>query len=280
MYASREKASGRVNDHAGQQRPVQGRVHRAERGEGRFQPQSQTLMNPKSITSPQAGTSRFGYSIGSGEMEGAAPEGSGWINSTGKDAGGPDAQPLSKDAGAPTGPRLKKTNGAVTSGNNGSFSWPATWSIENATSTTAGWIVQHVNVTQSVTNAAGTAITPGTGSFGGLRTAWYPIWEAWQVRGGAVFVGSSTSPHRADTYGQDEVGASTRGTTSVVGSADFYPNLTLPAAFTVTNSAPAWSLPVTTTDPALSGGTGALAHNLTATWDGVGGTGATSVTTV
>jgi hypothetical protein len=70
------------------------------------------------------------------------------------------------------------------------------------------------------------------------------------------------------------------GTTEVVGRADFYPNLTLPASLTVHNAAPAWALPVTNTDPGLSGGTGALDHNLTATWGGVNNTGATLATTV
>jgi hypothetical protein len=200
-----------------------------------------------------------------------------FIESTGKDAG---ADPMSKDGGAPSGPHLKKTSGTVTSGNNGQFSWPATWSIENATSTTAGWVVQRVGVTQAVTDSAGAAVVPGQGGFGGLRTSWYPLWEAWEVRGGNVFVGRSTARHVADTFGQPAVGANTRGTTSIVGSADFYPGLALPAAFVETNAAPTWALPATTTDPALTGGTGVVAHNLTAVWDGVGGTGATTVTTV
>ena len=123
-------------------------------------------------------------------------------------------------------------------------------------------------------------IVPGDGGYGGLRTSWYPLWEAWQVRGGAVFVGGSTTSHNADTYGQDSVGPDTKGTTEVVGRADFYPNLTLPADFTVRNAAPAWALPATNTDPNLTGGTGALDHNLTATWDAVNGSGSTAATTV
>jgi hypothetical protein len=174
----------------------------------------------------------------------------------------------------------KSTVSALATQNNGGFSWGARWSIQNGGSATNGWIVQHVVVRQTVTDAAGTAVTPGQGSYGGLSTSWYPLWEAWQVRGGAVFVGGSTSPHNADTYGQNPVGASTKGKTEVVGRADFYPNLTLPSGFTVRNAAPAWALPATNTDPGLTGGTGALDHNLTATWDGVGGTGVTTATTV
>jgi len=228
----------------------------------------------------------------SGEMaEGSPGEGGEWLPATG-DGGSPT------DAGAPAGtppgpaaassPRLKKTTvRAVSTRNNGGFSWGVRWSIDNATTSTNGWIVQHVVVRQNVEawypplRPGNTLpIVPGEGGYGGLRASWYPLWEAWQVRGGQVFVGGSTSPHNADTYGQGPVGADTKGKTEVIGRADFYPNLTLPASFTVRNRAPAWALPVTNTDPNLSGGTGVLDHNLTATWDGVGGTGATTATTV
>jgi hypothetical protein len=180
-----------------------------------------------------------------------------------------------------SGPRLtKSTVSGPTPQNNGGFSWGARWAISGADASTNGWIVQHVVVQHNVTDASGNPIVPGTGTYGGLRTAWYPLWEAWQVRGGNVFVGGSASPHNADTYGQNPVGPNTKGTTKVIGRADFYPNLTLPGSFTVRNAAPAWALPATNSDPGLTGGTGALDHNLTATWDGVGGTGATTLAPV
>src|SRR5262249_54534941 len=156
----------------------------------------------------------------------------------------------------------------------------ARWAIAGADASTNGWIVQHVVVQQNVQDASGTAIAPGTGTYGGLQTAWYPLWEAWQVRGGNVFVGGSPSAHNAEPYGQGPVGPNTKGTTKVIGRADFYPDLALPTSFTVKNAAPAWALPATNSDPGLTGGTGVLDHNLTATWDGVAGTGATRITTV
>lgn len=183
--------------------------------------------------------------------------------------------------GDPLPPYLQKsTVSGPTALNNGGFSWGVQWSLANVTSHTNGWIVQHVMVTQDIEDGAGSTVTPGQGGYDGLETSWYPIWEAWQVRNGQVFVGGTTAPHKADTYGQPPVGAGTRGTTSVVGRADFYPHLTLPASFVATHGPPAWALPVTTTDPALTGGTRALDHNLTATWDSVGGTGVTTLTTV
>ena len=225
----------------------------------------------------------------SGEMaEGLLNEGEEWLPATGDGGAAPPATAPSTTPPAASTPLLKKTTvSALATQNNGGFSWGVRWSIGNATSSTNGWVVQHVLVRQNVEAwhppllpGVTMPIVPGQSPWGGLSTSWYPLWEAWQVRGGAVFVGGSTAAHNADTYGQPAVGANTKGTTAIVGQADFYPNLTLPAAFTVRNAAPAWALPVTNTDPALSGGTGALDHNLTATWDGVGGTGATTATTV
>ena len=184
---------------------------------------------------------------------------------------------------APTTPTpvLRKTQiRPIRTANNGGFNWACRWSIQNATASTDGWIVQHVSLTQNVTDASGAAVEPGREPYHGLRPSWYPHWEAWQVRGGSVFVGRTATPHRADEFLQDAVGASTRGTTAITGRADFYPNLTLPINFMVLHAAPAWDLPWTITDPNLTGGTGVLSHDLTATWDGVGNTGATTVTTV
>jgi hypothetical protein len=219
----------------------------------------------------------------SGEALHTLPEEEAWPLITG-DGGVPVAPaPVAGSgtgAGAATVPRLQKTSvSAATTVKNGGFSWPVRWSLQNATASTHGWIVQLVSVGHSVSDSSGAAVTPGTGSYGGLRHSWYPLWEAWQVRRGQVFVGGSTSPHNADTYSQGRVGASTRGATAVLGWANFYPNLTIPSAFTVRNAAPAWALPVTNSNPGLTGGTGELKHNLIASWNGVTADGTTTVTT-
>jgi hypothetical protein len=231
-------------------------------------------------------------SRGSGESaHGSLNEGDEWIPATGNGGSASTAQAPAAGTAPPAAasvPRLKKTTvSALSTQRNGGFTWGVRWSIDNATTSTNGWIVQHVVVRQNVAAwhppllpSVTRPIVPGREGYGGLSTSWYPLWEAWQVRSGSVFVGGSTSVHSADTYGQNAVGENTKGTTEVVGRADFYPNLTLPTAFTVRNAAPAWSLPVTNTDPGLTGGTGALEHDLTANWDGVDGTGATTATTV
>jgi hypothetical protein len=151
------------------------------------------------------------------------------------------------------------------------------WSIDNATSTTKGWIVQKVSLVANVKDCSDNPVD--TAVRGGWDPSWTPYWEGWEVRGGQVFVGSTTTPHNADTYGGPAVGDTTKGSISILGDADFYPNATLPSGMTPRNAAPAWALPYTRSDPGLTGGTGALSHNLTATWDCCTTTKTTTITT-
>lgn len=162
-------------------------------------------------------------------------------------------------------PTLKKTTvSGPTPSNCGGFSWGVQWSIDNATSSTNGWVVQKVALNRNVTDCSGNAKAAGLNE---LKPSWYPLWEAWQVRSGQVYIGRLASLHQSDTYGQGGPGDNTKGSVSVLGTAEYYDRLTLPSSFKVTNSAPTWSLPATTSQPTLTGGTGSLAHNLTATWD-------------
>jgi hypothetical protein len=234
----------------------------------------------------------------SGELEGGSLDEAPWFPSSADGVGalaGRGSVALAAAGGGGGGagsggaapPTLEKTTvSPLATQRNGGFNWGVRWSIRGATSKTNGWIVQHVLVRQNVEawhppllTGATLPIVPGQGAWGGLSTSWYPLWEAWQVRGGSVFVGGGAAAHKADTYGQDPVGPKTKGSTEVIGRADFHPNLTLPKGFTVRNAAPAWALPATNSDPKLTGGTGALDHNLTATWDGVAGNGTTTAKT-
>jgi len=179
-----------------------------------------------------------------------------------------------------TQPTLQKsTVSGPTTVNNGGYTWSARWSLQNANNTTNGWIVQRLLVRQNVMDAGSAAVTPGQGIYGGFPASWTPYWEGWQVRGGNIFVGKTTAPHNADTYSQGPVGEQTQGTTEELGQADFYPGITTPESWPVSNAAPAYALPMTRSDPGLTGGTGELDHNLTATWNGVTGDGRTTTTT-
>lgn len=170
--------------------------------------------------------------------------------------------------GSTATPKLKKTTVAgPTSGNCGGFNWGAQWSIDNATASTDGWIVQKVNSIFDVKDCTDAPVDIKTKTAGRIDPSWYPFWEAWQVRGGNVFVGGGSSSHTADTYGSAGFGDSTKGSRQITGKAEFFPGATLPSHFTPRNAPPAMSLPYTQTDPALTGGTGAINHNLTATWN-------------
>jgi hypothetical protein len=155
----------------------------------------------------------------------------------------------------------------------GGFLWSIGWTVQNATNSTKGIIVQKVDIERDVKDCAGTAI-PYNGK--GLNPAWYPMWEAWDVNGTNVTpaVGAVN-----DRFGQTPLGDSTKGRTAVHGTAEYYDNATLPSSFTVTNAPPAHSLPMTTSPPTIAGGTGSVDHSLTATWDCCTTNKATSITT-
>jgi hypothetical protein len=60
----------------------------------------------------------------------------------------------------------------------------------------------------------------------------------------------------------------TYGSIAVKGVAEFFPNVTLPAHMKANNpDTQAGSLRSSTTDPGLTGGTGSIPHDLTASWN-------------
>jgi len=167
----------------------------------------------------------------------------------------------SSGGGTAAAPKVKKTElGAPTAGECGAFSWRVRFSVENADATTNGYIVQRINVTYTRRDCTGNDMpVTGVGTF--------PFWEAWGVRGGNVFIGDTANPHNADTYGDPPMGNSS-GSSDTVGRAEFFPNAVLPAHMRANNpDTLAGDLRSSTTDPALSGGTGSIPHNITASWN-------------
>jgi hypothetical protein len=172
------------------------------------------------------------------------------------------------DAGAPSTPRLRKTTvSGPTMGTCGAFSWGAQWSVDNATSSTNGFVVQNVRAAFDVTICPGPVdVKQFTG--GRVNPAWFPFWEAWQVRGGNVFVGTTASPHVADTFAVPSFGDQSQGTIAITGTAEYFDGVAnLPSGFAPRNAPPAMALPYTQTAPGLSGGTGSIPHNITIHWD-------------
>ncbi len=155
----------------------------------------------------------------------------------------------------------KRTVTGPTNQDCGGFSWVVQWELDQPT-TKGGWVVQKVELDSKITDCSGNAKS------GGLDPAWYPLWEAWEIhKNQKVTTYAEGGDVIDDTYGQGPVGDNTKGSISVLGTAEFYDGLALPSSFKVTNKAPTWILPATNSNPSLSGGTGSLAHNLTAKWN-------------
>ena len=155
----------------------------------------------------------------------------------------------------------KRTEHAVTTGDCGKFSWTVQWKLDKPTKV-GGWVIQKVELDRDVKKCDGTA-APVVG----LDPAWYPVWEAWPIRKNCKVTKYAEHGDREDdTYGSSSQ-PDTKGSLKVRGRAEFYEGLTLPATFRVTNAAPTYILPATKTPPSLTGGTGAIAHDLAATWD-------------
>ncbi len=179
-----------------------------------------------------------------------------------KGSSGPGSSTPSPVAAGKGTKTVKKTQLAPPSaGYCGEYSWQVRFSVDNADASTNGYIVQKVDANYSRENCDGTnSPVPGIGTF--------PFWEAWGVRAGKVYVGDTNSPHNADTYTDPNMGELTRGSIAIVANAEFFPNVVLPAHMIANNpKTQAQSLRSTIVDPKLTGGTGSIPHNLTASWD-------------
>ena len=167
---------------------------------------------------------------------------------------------------AATPPRLtKKTVSSPIPSACGGFWWEIQWELDKKT-TKGGWVVQKVELEYDVKDCSDKPFDAE--QTGGLNPGWYPLWEAWQihkdqqvtaqVEGGDIY---------DDIFGTLGYGKNTHGSVIVKGTAEFYEGLTLPSSFKLTNDPPASGLPSTKSAPTLSGGTGAVLHNLKATWN-------------
>jgi hypothetical protein len=173
-------------------------------------------------------------------------------------------------------PKLgKKTVKAAKGGDCGAFDWTVQWVLDKP-SPSGGWVVQRVDGTRDVKDSAG---RPADGSWD--ATGWCPYWEAWQInRGQRITTYAEKNDVDDDRYWVTTPARGTKGSVTITGSAEFYEGLALPSSFKVTNKPPAWILPYTKTAPLLAGGTGAIPHTLTATWDCCTGSDHTTKVTV
>ena len=160
--------------------------------------------------------------------------------------------------------------------NNGGFNWGSRWSIQGATSsdqwldrarrgrtTERGGVASSSFAWHHASDRAGPSAVGWSSVRRGTRSGRRGRFERGRRSSVALLRRTRRIP-----YGQPPVGAEHEGHEPRSSDApDLDPNLTSPAALTVRNAAPAWRCcRVTNTSPNLSGGTGALAHNSTATW--------------
>ena len=171
---------------------------------------------------------------------------------------------LSKCSGGPS--RLEKTTvTGPTAVDCGGFDWIVQWLLDNPTKK-GGWVVQNLDVKFDVKDCSDKAVDVKATTT--VDPAAWPYWEAWQInKGQKVTTYAEKGDTKDDEYTLPAMGDNTKGTIRYIGTANFYDGLTLPKSLTPDPNSPAGILPVSRADPGLTGGTGALAHNLTATWD-------------
>lgn len=176
-----------------------------------------------------------------------------------------------------TPPKLTKSEVSAPAARDcGGWNWVIQWKLDKPT-TVGGWVVQRVDAARDVKDAKGKAV-PVTN---GWNPKWTPYWEGWEINANqSVTTYAETGDLEDDTYAGTAGGASTKGTFTMRGRAEFYEGAKLPKSMKPTNKAPAWILPFTKTDPKLKGGTGAISHDLTAKWDCTGADTTTTITTV
>jgi hypothetical protein len=159
----------------------------------------------------------------------------------------------------------KKTVTPLTKGDCGKSDWVVQWELDKKTPR-GGWVVQKVELSYDVKDCSDKAVDPTKRS--GPKPARFPFWEAWQInKSKQVTTYAETGDVKDDEFEIVSPGSDTKGSIAVKGTVEFYEGLTLPSSFKVTNGPPAYSLPSTQSSPTLTGGTGAILHNLKVTWD-------------
>ncbi len=141
----------------------------------------------------------------------------------------------------PATPTLKRTvTTQPVSFGCGGFNMAAIFSVDNATSSTNGFIVQKVTFNLNREKCAG-----GNSNFS--KT----YWEAWQVRNGIAYIGTSSARHDSDGRGdnfQVPSAPSHKGVNYLEGKAKYIDGYTEPNSWG--NIPEAGSLPATTSQPA------------------------------
>ena len=147
----------------------------------------------------------------------------------------------------------------------GSAEYKVQWSVGGGKN---GWVIQHVKFQHAIQNAAGPAAA---------RNPLIEYWEGWQVRNGAVFVGSSASAHQADTFRTISEDAKTKGDIQILGKVAFVEDYNLAEPPWGHNVAAAGALPTMTSAPDGWSDGKAQDHTMKVSYDDIAGTPQTQV---
>jgi hypothetical protein len=151
-----------------------------------------------------------------------------------------------------------------TAGTCRAFEWDVNFALP-AASPAGGYFVQEITMRTDATDAGGIVDVD--------ETMAAHFWEAWRVAPGGTLdeLVANGSESYTDRYMLPSA-PGLKGSFDVTGRVRFYEGLVLPTTFVTQNPATmAGDLPSTAVDPALPGGTPALAHDIAGTWDCCGG---------
>lgn len=165
-----------------------------------------------------------------------------------------------------TPPKLTmKTVSGPTDGMCGRFRWIIQWVLDKV-SPKGGLVVQKLNSKYDVKDCDGKPVIAPKEVY---DPSWFPYWEAWEIKPGQkVTKYAELGDDSDDTYLRSSSNLTTKGNFSYTGSADFYEGAQLSKTnLKALHKPPAGDLPMAKTKPVLPAGSGAIAHNLKATWD-------------
>jgi hypothetical protein len=173
-----------------------------------------------------------------------------------------DVTPLDAPAKAPAPAAATLTKSEVTARTDkgcGDYVWAVKWGLSGATDKTNGFIVQQLTFDFKREKCVGD----------GRNDFYKRYWEAWEVRGGKIFVGTSASPHSADTFSGEST-PTQKGVNREDGKAKFMPDYKEPAKWGKIPEAR--DLPATEKEPDGWSTDGAIDRDIVATFDCCGKT--------
>jgi hypothetical protein len=200
-----------------------------------------------------------------GKLSGGLPEGANVENSDPNATLATSAATPALDMATKTPPKLTKKQLGWQDLGCGSFKHDIRWELDKATSK-GGLVVQKVEWMYDVKSCDEKKL-----DMAGI--SWYqdyqsPYWEAWEIRKGQkVTTHAERGVPMDDQFSAPSPGEKTKGKVLVTGTPEFYDGMKLPPDFKATGKPPAGILPMTRTDPTLTGGSGTILHSFGMEWD-------------